>query len=106
MEDKIIQALEKRVGRLEKAVFGVGKKLKPEKKAGNFKGATGGVRLLISKGFSKKARTAPDVKTELEKNEYVYRIQVVQTSLNRLSKRSGPLSALKEGAKKVYVDRK
>ena len=106
MEDKSIKALEERVSRLEKAVFGVGKKTKKEMNVSDFTGATGGVRLLISKGFFKKARTAPDVKSELEKNKYVYRIQVVQTSLNRLSKRTGPLSALKEGGKKVYVDRK
>src|SRR5262245_44577726 len=99
MEANSIQELEKR-GRLEKTVFGGSANPKPAKHT-NFKGATGGVQLLISKGFFKKAKTAPDVKTELGKNDYVYRIQVVQTSLNRLSKRSGPLSAHKEGSKKM-----
>jgi len=106
MEAKAIKALEQRVTRLEKAVFGGGQKPKKKENSEGFTGATGGVRLLISKGFFKKARTAPVVKIELDKNGYVYRIQVVQTSLNRLSKRTGPLSALKQGGKKVYVDRK
>ena len=106
MEAKAIKALEQRVTRLEKVVFGVGQKPKKKFNPEGFTGPTGGVRLLISKGFFKKARTAPVVKTELDENGYVYRIQVVQTSLNRLSKRTGPLSALKQGGKKVYVDRK
>jgi hypothetical protein len=66
----------------------------------------GGTRLLISKGFLKQARTAAVVKGELDRSGYVYRIQVVQTGLNRLSSRSGPLSAFRKDGKKMYVERK
>ena len=45
------------------------------------------------------------MREELAKNEYFYRIQVVQTALNRLSKRNGPLAAFKQDGKKVYVNR-
>lgn len=104
MDDKVLKTIGSRLERLEKAVFGTGatRDGRPQR----FKGAAGGTRLLISKGFFKQARTAPAVKAELDKNGYVYRISVVQTGLNRLSSRSGPLSAFKRDSKKMYVERK
>lgn len=62
--------------------------------------------LLLNQKFFDKRRTAPEVKTELKKNNYDYRIQVVQTALNRLSKIKGLLTACREEGKKVYVKRK
>ena len=104
MDDKALKAIGLRLERLEKAVFGSDRTSVRRPK--NFTGAAGGTRLLISKGFFKQARTAPAVKAELDKNGYVYRISVVQTGLNRLSSRSGPLSAFKKDSKKMYVERK
>lgn len=107
MDEKIIKHITSRLDRLEKAVFGAGRDRKttePQKKG--FTGATGGIRLLIVRGFFRQAKTAPAVKSDLEKRGYFYRIQVVQTALNRLSERSGPLSAFKKDGKKMYVERK
>lgn len=95
--------------RLEKieAVLGGKKHAKTEEnKGGNFSGAKGGILLLISKGFFTKKRNAPEVKAELDKLEYFYNIQVVQTTLNRLSGKTGPMIAINDAGKKVYVKRK
>lgn len=77
-----------------------------EGKVQNFSGAKGGALLLISKGFFSKKRNAPEIKAELDKLEYFYNIQVVQTALNRLSGKKGPLIAMGGKGKKVYVKRK
>jgi hypothetical protein len=104
MDEKTLKTIGLRLERLEKAIFGAGGK--GGRRSQRFTGASGGTRLLISKGFFKQPRTAAAVKAELEKNGYVYRISVVQTGSNRLSGRSGPLSAFKRDGKKVYVERK
>lgn len=106
MNEKIQKNILARLERLEKTVFGSGKKNAPRNKPEKFEGPKGGVLLLISKGVLNKRRTAPEIKAELKKNDYDYRIQVVQTALNRLSKNKGPLTAFLEGGKKVYVKRK
>lgn len=97
-----------RLGKLEKELLPVKKQTAKagDKKPEGFTGPKGGILLLISKGHLNKRRTAPDVKKELQKNDYDYRIQVVQTALNRLSKNKGPLTALTESGKKSYVKRK
>ena len=92
--------------RLEKAVFSSGKKKISTVKQDEFSGPKGGILFLVSKGFLNKRKTAPEVKSELEKNDYDYRIQVVQTALNRLTKNKGPLTTLSINGKKVYVKRK
>lgn len=71
-----------------------------------FSGPKGGVAFLLSKGFFGKKRTAIEVKEKLAENNYHYVIQVVQTTLNRLSSVSGPLVAFKESTRKYYVIRK
>lgn len=106
MNEKTLKNILVRLERLEKATFGSGKKNLPKNKSEKFEGPKGGVLLLISKGILNKRRTAPEVKDELKKNDYDYRIQVVQTALNRLSKNKGPLTAFLEDGKKVYVKRK
>lgn len=95
--------------RLEKleVQFGGKKHARPsESKEKNFSGAKGGILLLVSKGLFSKKRNAPETKIELDKLEYFYSIQVVQTTLNRLSGKTGPLIAMDDGGKKVYVKRK
>ena len=95
-----------RLDRLEKALFGNvrGKVAKPEKQ--NFSGPAGGIRLLVSRRFFKMKRSLGDVRKALVKDDYHYGAAQVQTAMNRLSKRNGPLVASKEGGNKVYVDRK
>ena len=104
---KAIQEIMARLTRLEKAVF-----RKKEKHAATlqrdegFTGPSGGVRLLISKKFFKTKKILRDVRKALGENDYYYGAAQVQTALNRLSKRSGPLAAPMEGGKKAYVKRK
>lgn len=106
MNEKMTKNILTRLDRLEKAVFGTGKRKTHTVKQEEFSGPKGGILLLVSKGFLNKRKTAPEVKNELEKNDYDYRIQVVQTALNRLTKNKGPLTALSINGKKVYVKRK
>lgn len=106
MNEKILKNILARLERLEKVAFGSGKKNAPGNKPEKFEGPKGGVLLLISKRVLNKRRTAPEIKIELKKYDYDYRIQVVQTALNRLSKNKGPLTAFLEDGKKVYVKRK
>jgi len=99
-----LKNLTARIKKLEKTVYGSKKsKALP---TGKFEGPKGGVLLLISKNYLNKKRTAREVMTELEKNDYHYRIQVVQTTLNRLSSTKGPLTALNANGHKIYVKRK
>ena len=98
--------IEQRLERLEKAVFGTKRERKQKPVSTDFTGPSGGVRLLVSQNFFKAKRTVADVRTALEKNDYHYVTAVIQTTLNRLSTRTGPLASSKEGGKKVYVKRK
>jgi hypothetical protein len=108
MKEKEIINILKRIEKLETAVFGSAtkvKKLAAKDKSG-YEGPTGGIRLLIDKGFFDAKRTLADVRARLAENGYHYSIQAAQTGLNRLSKTGGPIVALKEGGKKAYVKRK
>ena len=95
-----------RLDRLEKVVLGDKKKRLPSQKKEEFSGPAGGVRLLVSRGFFKVKRHLGDVRKALTKDGYHYGAAQIQTALNRLSERDGPLVASKEGGKKVYVNRK
>jgi hypothetical protein len=93
-----------RIEALERAVLGH----KPKRSAvmNNFKGATGGLRLLLSKGYFDRRRRFSEIEKELNSHGYHYSKQAIQTPLNRLSLQSGPLVGLKEKGRKVYVKRK
>ncbi|MCF8478316.1 MAG: hypothetical protein K9G60_14910 [Pseudolabrys sp.] len=100
-----------RIEALENVVFGKAVKgTKPTKRTSSpgdqFKGSTGGLRLLISKGFFDSRRKFSEIEAELNKQGYHYSKQAIQTPLNRLSNQSGPLIGLKQGGHKVYVKRK
>lgn len=101
--DHALNDLLRRVDKLERAVFGnrESKTAKPD-----FKGATGGLRLLVAKGFFDRRRFFSEIETELRKQGYHYSKQAIQTPLNRLSKIGGPLVSLREKGKKVYAKRK
>ena len=107
-EEKIIKQILNRLNRLELAVFGkknVKTKLLKSKK--EFKGTTGGIRLLISKSFFKgKKRAFDEIKKDLNKNDYYSSRQSIQASLGQLSTSKGPLVKIKERGKNYYAERK
>lgn len=105
-EKEQIKNILDRLAKLEKEVFTAKQTLKVKEKTKNFSGAKGGILFLISKNYFNQQHSAPDVKAELSKNDYHYKIQVVQTTLNRLAKSRGELVAMKDGEKKIYVKRK
>ncbi len=104
--EKAIREIIERLTRLEKAVFGKKEKQTPRLQKETFTGPRGGVRLLISKKFFKTKRNLGDVRKELAKNDYHYGAAQVQTALNRLSTRNGPLAASTGAGNKLYVRRK
>lgn len=100
-----------RIATLERAVFGTSAKPdgKPNAAASpvkDFKGATGGLRLITSQDFFDRRRRFSEIEAELNKQGYHYSKQAIQTPLNRLSGKGGPLVSLKEQGRKVYVKRK
>jgi hypothetical protein len=106
--EKQVQELTSRVEKLEAALRPRAKA--PAKKASgdDYKGATGGVRYLIDKGFfDKHKRKLGDVTKELGANGYHYSSQAIHDALSRLSNgASMPMVVLKEGGVKKYVRRK
>ena len=103
---KNIKEITTRLERLEKAVFSDKPTTRLATKEKNFSGATGGIRLLISKKIFKKKQDLGSVKKHLESNNYYYSRQAIHEALKSLSKGRGILTAIEEGGKKVYVERK
>lgn len=111
MGDEVLEQLQQikiRIDKLEAAIFGnrCQEKTTTSNKTEKYVGAKGGILLLIQKGFLNTIRTASDIKKELEKEGYVYKRQVIQTALNRLSASKGDLVKIDDGGKKAYVKRK
>ena len=106
MNDKNLTGINRRLKRLEDAVFGASKKSSRKPLQADYSGPTGGVRFLISKGTFKNKLSLGDVRAALEKNDYHYSAQAVHIALNRLAGKGGPLVVLKENGKKLYVKRK
>jgi hypothetical protein len=108
-QSEINKQILNRLNRLEQAIFGgkfEGKTKLKKSLAENFKGATGGLRLLISSPFFNQKRSFGEIKKELDTKHYHYSNQAIQTPLNNLSKSVGPLVGFKESGKKVYAKRK
>jgi hypothetical protein len=104
MDEKRLKTIEQRLDKLEKAVFGPKPKTaKPKAGKEEYSGLKGGLLFLVSRDFFKTKRALATITKELEKHGYHYQAGAIQTTLNRLSKRSGPLTSLKEGGHKVYV---
>ena len=106
--DKTLNDLLVRIEKLEHAIFGdkASKKLQKPANQQSFKGATGGIRLLISNGFFDKKKNFGEIKEALTKAGYHYSNQAIQTPLNNLSRSGGPLVGFKQGGHKVYAKRK
>jgi len=106
MNDEAHKILEKRLDRLEKAVFATKAKPVPKMSPEKFSGASGGVRFLTSKNFFNTKKTLGETRSALTENGYHYSAQAVEVALKRRTSRTGPLILLKEGGKNVYVLRK
>lgn len=103
-----LEDLLRRVEALEQAILKAPKIKKTKSGTGveDFDGATGGVRFLIAEGFFNSRRSFAEVEKAMQENGYHYSRQAVQMPLSRLSKVGGPLVALKDKGKSVYVKRK
>lgn len=109
MDEKVLKVIVSRLEKLERAVFRSGKVTtsKMDKDAKKYKGATGGIRLLVDEGYFDKKRTFGDICKALENKDYHYTKQAVQTPLNNLSSpKKKLLVALTEKGRKLYAKRK
>jgi hypothetical protein len=103
---ELAQILE-RLERLEAVVFHERPSAdEPTQSEQNHSGLAGGIRFLVGQDFSSCKRTAPETRDELATHGYHYTIAAIQTALNRVAVKSGPLTAFTEGGKKIYVRRK
>lgn len=103
--EKRMDALEKRVAKIEKALFENGKKTK--KKAETHEGLTGGINLLIEQGFFKKLVSVNEILDELKRENYIYSRQAVDIVLRRdFVKKKRVLTRIKEDGIWKYVIRK
>ncbi len=105
-QEEINKQVFERLEKIEKTIFCDRKQDIVQKEKQSFKGATGGLRLLISKGFFDKKQTFGAIKRKLAEEDYHYSDQAIQTPLNNLSKAGAPLVGFKENGKKVYAKRK
>ena len=108
-KEKSLKEILVRLEYLEKEVFGNGKQKKdvPKSKIENFRGISGGIRLLISNNFfDNKKRTFTEIKDSLNEKGYYSSRQAIQVSLDRLSTSKGPLIKIKEKKKNYYAERK
>ena len=107
MSGSELQEIIKRLDRLEKSVFSSkrGQEV-ATRSVDDYAGLKGGLSMLVARGFFRTKRTLSVTRQELEKHDYHYSAAAIQTTLNRLSKRAGPLATFREGGTKVYVRRK
>ena len=106
MDEKLIKQILDRLSRLESVVLGENKDTAKKKgSATKYKGATGGVRLLVDQGFFSKKRQFGEICEAASSRDYHYSRQAFQEALSRLSK-GRELVALTEKGKKVYAIRK
>ncbi|MBI3608485.1 MAG: hypothetical protein HY207_11010 [Nitrospirae bacterium] len=107
--DKDLREIISRLEKLEHAVFGSGRKAASMAPTDTkkYKGATGGIRLLVDEGFFDKKHSFGEICKALEGKGYHYTKQAVQTPLNNLSSSGGGiLVALTEKGRKLYAKRK
>ncbi len=105
MDDQINDIL-KRLEKIEQKVFGSNAN-RAEPFSENFKGAKGGILLIISEGYFTSKRANDDTIHELAKHGYQYDREVVRKALGRLCKGSNaPLTTFLEEGQRVYVIRK
>jgi hypothetical protein len=109
MDDKVLRGIVSRLERLERAFLRSGKKAVDTAHADSkkYKGATGGIRLLVDEGYFDKKRPFGEICKALESKGYHYSKQAVQTPLNNLSStKSKLLVAITANRRKLYAKRK
>lgn len=107
--EKLLRDIMSRLKKLERAVFRSekGTTSRTDMDAKKYKGATGGIRLLVDEGYFDKKRAFADICKTLESKGYHYTKQAVQTPLNNLSTpKKKLLVALTEKGRKLYAKRK
>lgn len=72
----------------------------------SYSGPKGGIMLLIDRDFFKSKKTLEEAQEALEKENYIYKKDVIRVALYRLSKPNGPLIRIEEKDNKFYVKRK
>jgi len=108
-DEKALRDIMSRLERIEHAIFHSvnASASKTDKGAKKYKGATGGIRLLVDEGYFDIKRTFGEICKTLENKGYHYTKQAVQTPLNNLSSpKRKLLVALTEKGKKLYAKRK
>lgn len=102
--NEAIQNHEKRISKLEKAIFK--EQIKSKEKL-EFKGLSGGIEYLISKGFLNTPKSVKEIHNELRKEGYYYSEQSVDKLLriDFMTKRK-ILTRIKENNVWKYVLRK
>jgi len=104
--NRTLKDLKLRVEKLENVVFAKRETRSSKGGGREFKGATGGLRFLASKGFFNRKRAFREINETLASHGYHYSKQAVQTPLNLLSKPGSLLVSFREGGRKVYATRK
>jgi hypothetical protein len=102
--EKAIKNFEERISKLEKAVFE--ERMKPKGKP-EFKGLSGGIEYLISKGFLHAPKSVKEIQEELKKEAYHYPYNSINKllSVDFMAKQKR-LTRVKEGNVWKYVLRK
>jgi hypothetical protein len=102
--EKMIQDHERRISKLEQVIFV--EKVKPEGKQ-EFKGLSGGIKYLISKGFLSTPKSVKEIQEEMKKEGYHYRYQSISKLLSvDFMKKRKVLTRIKENGIWKYVIRK
>ena len=105
LESKKLKDFEKRLVKLEKAVFGKKSKRLELKKENS--GIKGGIQLLIKNSFFNKPKSVPEIVSELKREAYHYPTESVRTSLSRdFTKKERVLTRIQEKGNYKYVLRK
>lgn len=107
MDEQSYKDVIRRIEQLEKVVFA--DRAKPATKNADskkYKGATGGVRLLIEEGFFNHKRLFGEVCDAVSARGYHYSKQAIQEALTRLSTKEKILVSLEQKGKKVYAVRR
>jgi len=73
--------IEKRIKKLEEAVFGKQQKQIVSKKEESYKGPSGGLKLLISESFFNVPRSFKEFHSELQKKAYHYNEKTTEKAL-------------------------
>ncbi|HJW20478.1 MAG TPA: hypothetical protein VJ571_07985 [Candidatus Nitrosotalea sp.] len=105
--EKKLEKILKRLDNLENQVFGKTEKTTAKTSSKQYEGLTGGIQKLIDSGFFKKPVLVTEVNEELNRENYFYSIQSVDTIMRRdLVKRKKILNRVKIDGVWQYVLRK